>query len=249
MDLREKTNNENRHPWELSRAKKLIHLCSEYIFKKDTIKIGDIGAGDRYFDYQLITHLKFKNINPIIYAIDKEYENTVSNQKEIVLLQDISMLDKDSMDCIIMMDVLEHIQDDNTFLKLVLDRLKGNGIIIITVPAFQSLFSSHDTYLKHFRRYNYKGLLKLLHSNNLHVVRSHYFYSSLYVARWLQLKLKSVKPEEDNVGIGMWKYSENNLITKTIEGILNTDFTFSSILNEFGIRLPGLSLLAVALKK
>lgn len=249
MDLREKTNNENRHPWELSRAKKLIHLCSEFISKKDTITIGDIGAGDRYFDNQLIANLKNKNINPLIYAVDKEYENTDSKQKEIVLLQDISMLDKNSMDCIIMMDVLEHVQDDNTFLNLALDRLKGNGIIIITVPAFQSLFSSHDTYLKHFRRYNYKGLLKLLHSNNLHVVRSHYFYSSLYIARWLQLKLKSVKPGEDNVGIGMWKYSENNFITKTIECILNIDFTISSIFNKFGIRLPGLSLLAVAFKE
>lgn len=247
MDLREITNNENRHPWELSRTKNLIHLCSEFISNKDTIKIGDIGAGDRYFDNQLIAKLKNENINPVIYAIDNEYKNTISNQKDIILLKDIFMLEKESMDCIIMMDVLEHIKDDNIFLELALDRLKVNGILIITVPAFENLFSSHDTYLKHFRRYDYIGLRKLLHSNSLHIVRSHYFYSSLCAARWLQLKMK--KQEGKNVGIGMWKYNDKSIITRSIEFILNIDFSFSVILNKLGIRLPGLSLLAVAIKE
>ena len=248
MDLREITNNKNRHPWELSRANKLMRLCRNYLPNRETIKIGDIGAGDRYFDNQLILKLKNENITPIIYAIDNEYENTISNQEEIVMFSDISMLENNSMDCIIMMDVLEHIEDDNSFLKLALDKLKWNGFLIITVPAFESLFSSHDTYLKHFRRYNYMGLRELLLTKNLHIVRSYYFYTSLYVARWLQLKLKKNKADGNNVGIGMWKYNEESFITRVLKSILNIDFSVNVILNKFGIRLPGLSLLAVAIK-
>ena len=176
MDLKEKTSNENRHPWELSRTGNIIHICKKIMPKKDILKIGDIGAGDKYFDKQLIARLKDENINPVIYAVDNKYENTISNETEIVVFKDITLIEKNSMDCIIMMDVLEHIQEDGIFLKLVLDKLKVDGILIVTVPAFETLLSSHDIYLQHFRRYNYKGLQKLLHSNKLHIIKSHYFY-------------------------------------------------------------------------
>jgi SAM-dependent methyltransferase len=249
MDLKERTSNGKRHPWELSRTRNLIRICRKTIVNKNTISIGDIGAGDRYFDNQLIEKLKNDNIEPVIYAIDNKYENTISEQKEIVILNDISMLEKNSMDCIVMMDVLEHIKEDNKFLKLVLERLKENGILIVTVPAFEILFSSHDIFLKHFRRYNYRGLQKLLLANNLQIIRSHYFYSSLCIVRWLQIKLKINKPEEKNVGIGMWKYSQKNIITRSIDVFLDIDFKVNIILNKFGIRLPGLSLLAVSIKK
>lgn len=217
--------------------------------KKDILKIGDIGAGDRYFDKQLVAVLKDENINPVIYAVDNKYENTISNEKEIVIFNDITMIEKNSMDCIIMMDVLEHIQEDGIFLKLVLDRLKENGILIVTVPAFDTLLSSHDTYLKHFRRYSYKGLQKLLLSNKLKIIVSHYFYFSLFIVRWLQVTLEKNKSVEENVGIGMWKYSEESLITRSIKLVLNMDFNVNSILNKLGVRLPGLSLLAVAIKE
>lgn len=255
MDLKEMTDNENRHPWELSRTTNLIKVCKEFLFNKEngnkTLKIGDIGAGDRYFDNRLITELKNENFNPVIYAVDNKYENTYSSQKEIVLLQDTNLLERNSMDCIIMMDVLEHVREDDKFLKLVLDKMKDKGILIITVPAFETLFSAHDVYLKHYRRYNYRVLRNLLVSNNLRIIRSHYFYSSLCIARWLQLKFKKDrKTERKNVGIGTWKYNEKSFITKSIEFILNVDFNINvkmSKLSNFG--LPGLSLLAVAIKE
>lgn len=249
MDLREMTQNENRHPWELSRTKKLLHVFREFVPQKQIVKIADIGAGDRYFDRQLIKELTKENISLIVYAVDHEYDNYISNEQGIIMFKDIQMLKKNSMDCIIMMDVLEHIPEDNKFLKSVLDKLTENGILIVTVPAFQSLYSSHDTYLKHYRRYDYSRLQKLLLANKLQILRSHYFYTSLYMARWLQLKLMKNKPEDKNVGIGMWKYSYRNCITKGIELILNIDFSANIFLNKQGIRLPGLSLLAIASKE
>lgn len=53
---------------------------------------------------------------------------------------------------------------------------------------------------------------------------------------------------EENVGIGMWKYSKESLITRSIKFVLNIDFNINSIINKLGVRLPGLSLLAVAKK-
>lgn len=248
MDLKEKTQNENRHPWELSRTKNLINIVMKYLLDKGTVKIADIGAGDMYFDTQLSKKLKDENITSVIFAIDKEYREEALGEREVIMLNDIQILEKNSMDCIVMMDVLEHIEDVSNFLELVLDKLKDNGVLITTVPAFQSLFSHHDTFLCHLRRYEYEELRNLLLCKKLDVIYSHYFYTTLYFARWLQVKLEKVRPRKIEVGIGMWKYDRGNFITKSIELVLNVDFRINKIISKIGIRLPGLSLLAVAKK-
>ena len=45
------------------------------------------------------------------------------------------------------MDVLEHIQDDYLALKEWKKLLKPNGLLLISVPAFQHLWSGHDIFL------------------------------------------------------------------------------------------------------
>ena len=57
------------------------------------------------------------------------------------------------------MDVLEHIRDDYSALKEWKKVLNPNGIILISVPAFQHLWSHHDKFLGHYRRYNKKDFI------------------------------------------------------------------------------------------
>ncbi len=53
-----------------------------------------------------------------------------------------------------MLDVIEHVEDDVGFVRDVVDgSLAPGGWVLVSVPAYQSLFSSHDRALKHFRRY------------------------------------------------------------------------------------------------
>lgn len=56
-------------------------------------------------------------------------------------------------DAIAAFDVLEHIEDDETALKEWNRVLKPDGAIIISVPAYQWLWSGHDVSLHHKRRY------------------------------------------------------------------------------------------------
>jgi SAM-dependent methyltransferase len=62
-------------------------------------------------------------------------------------------------DLILMLDVLEHIEDDARTLEVLHSRLASGGWLVIAVPAFQFLWSSHDVRLHHYRRYT-KPLLK-----------------------------------------------------------------------------------------
>lgn len=59
-------------------------------------------------------------------------------------------------DCIIYIDVLEHIEDDAAEVIKAAGRLEQDGYLIILSPAFQFLFSPFDKAIGHYRRYNRK---------------------------------------------------------------------------------------------
>ena len=58
-----------------------------------------------------------------------------------------------TFDLIVLMDVLEHLEDDSGCLKALRKRLKPGGSIVISVPALKMLWSPHDDSHHHFRRY------------------------------------------------------------------------------------------------
>ena len=64
--------------------------------------------------------------------------------------------------------------------------LKPGGDLLITVPAFQFLFSGQDDRLKHLRRYDKDGLNALLRTCYLQPVELFYFYASLFVVRLIE---------------------------------------------------------------
>jgi SAM-dependent methyltransferase len=226
----------------LSRSSRLIKILEK---NRKGLSYADIGAGDRFFTSKL------KSItNEQLFAVDTEYGESASIEDGIVCLNDIAKLENNSMDCIIMMDVLEHIENDHDFLKLVLEKLKPQGMVLITVPALQSLYSSHDNFLRHYRRYNHKNLRNLLQNNGVTIEKMHYFYSVLLFPRMLTVLKEKVFPvnKSTNKGIGQWKYAEKAFSTRFISYLLNVDFSINQYLNKWHLIMPGLSLMAICKK-
>lgn len=65
------------------------------------------------------------------------------------------------IDAVVLADILEHIKDDKSFLKHIIQHLKPHAVILITVPAHQWLWSGHDLVLGHQRRYSSQSLRTL----------------------------------------------------------------------------------------
>ena len=61
-------------------------------------------------------------------------------------------------DLVAMMDVLEHVEDDRTFLADVGERTRGGTRFVVTVPAMPSLYSAWDDAMGHYRRYTRRSL-------------------------------------------------------------------------------------------
>jgi hypothetical protein len=244
MDLIEKASHGNRHPWELSRTQCISNIVKKY----PLCNVVDVGAGDCFFISKLAAY-----VSGALYAIDTGYtekSKIIDIDKGLMIhcFNNISELPEPA-DAAVLMDVLEHIYNDNVFLKEITERLSADALLVITVPAFSFLFSNHDVFLKHHRRYNRKQLLTLLHSNNLIVEKTYYFYLSLFFARLLSLPLGKRKPVECQSGIGDWRFNEKHFFTQAISIFLNIDFQICAFLSRFHINLPGLSLLAICRKR
>lgn len=89
-------------------------------------------------------------------------------------------------------DVLEHIEDDGGFLRDLRTVLKDNGHVLVTVPAYQFLWSDLDRLLGHARRYNKRDLVMSFEKAGYTVTIASYFNSFLaapFIAvRWMQIR-------------------------------------------------------------
>lgn len=91
----------------------------------------------------------------------------LSGQPEFVLTKG-SLPKGLSADLVLCMEVMEHVKDDATLLKQLVDFSKR--YVVISVPAKQRLFSYSDKVAGHFRRYEKQDLIRLLEENGLEIM-------------------------------------------------------------------------------
>lgn len=91
-------------------------------------------------------------------------------------------LPANSLDIVILLNVLEHIQEDAEALKQVMRILKPGGIVISEVPAGPHLYDVYDKVLLHWRRYNLVDLCQLLERAGFRIVKSSHLGFFIYPA-------------------------------------------------------------------
>jgi SAM-dependent methyltransferase len=96
-------------------------------------------------------------------------------QKTDIAKEDISGLRRYNFDTIIMINVLEHIEDDFAALAKLQEILTEGGRIIVFVPALPFLFNGFDKASGHFRRYTKKRLKLLSDRLDMKLLKSRYF--------------------------------------------------------------------------
>jgi hypothetical protein len=226
--------NTNQHPWKLSREQ-----CIFSPLRKLNIRTAaDIGVDDMFYTKKLQSFVTGQ-----VYAVDILFPADETRINDIICVNDISKL-PDNIDCLIMMDVLEHVEDDRAFFNMASGKLSQNGIIVITVPAYQFLFSVHDVRSSHFRRYNKRRLITLIKRDNIIIEKCHYFYTCLLFIRLLSL-LRKKNFAGDDIS---WDYPEKHILTRLIKTILNIDFQINRFFARLHIYLPGLSIFAICKK-
>lgn len=149
--------------------------------------------------------------------------------------EDLPVSFRNSVECLLLLDVIEHIENPVAFLKSVLPAFPRARTVLITVPARPEAWSNYDDYYGHFRRYTRTSLRSELAGADLRPDKIKYFFNSLYFAA-MAINMIGIK---------------RNLILSAPKGqglhraIAKYMWAESMLLGKLGF-FPGLSLLTVA---
>ena len=99
---------------------------------------------------------------------------------------------KEKFDTVFLLNVLEHIKDDELAIRNIRFLLKPGGTILILSPAYSFLFSALDRALGHHRRYTTVSLKTLLTESGLMSMKSFYF-NFIGIIAWFYGKLLRLK--------------------------------------------------------
>lgn len=200
MDLRELGShiNQKEHWYYRSKSIPLINFAKKIIDQTPSpLTIVDIGAGSGYFSEML--DKKFgKHISKIIWVDVNYSEEEVLSSAGKRIEKNKKIPEEINNSIIIMMDVLEHLKEDNGFLNELTSKAKDENYFFITVPAFMSLWSYHDTYLLHYRRYTLKTLSNLINNSGIRIDSRYYLYFTLFPFAWLVRKILNRNKKEGN---------------------------------------------------
>ena len=232
--------NEESHWWFKARREIIYSIIKKNInFKSNKLNILDFGAGSGR-NIRMLS--KYGNV----YVYEKD-EKTSSFLKEkfkgfenIKIIQKPNNNNKEFFDLILAADVIEHIEDDEAVLLYLSELLNKNGQILITVPAFNFLFSSKDKVLGHYRRYTKKNIKKII-SKYFSITKLSYYNFFLFIP--LALSILFLKLFRVNF-INSVETKPNRIINEFLFMIFNME---KHLLKLFNFPF-GLSLIVIAKK-
>jgi hypothetical protein len=164
----------HRLRWRLLK-KNLAHI-------EPSSKILDLGAGPGTFGKFVTSHARWKYY----------FAEPIDSLRQ--LLRGMYGMDRDltehkkyaGIKSVLILDVLEHIEDDGAFLKDLHNKVDEGAEIFLLVPARQELWSSWDQRLGHFRRYSTQDLRRVFVSSGFEVLDDRYFFPEFYILGWIR---------------------------------------------------------------
>jgi SAM-dependent methyltransferase len=235
MDLKEVEKlegNIDSHWYYQSKARALVQI----LHGKTFLKVLDVGAGSGFFSKFLLKH----SLAVEAHCIDIGYVCDSMSQisgKNVYFKKSINHIDAN---LVLLMDVLEHVDNDVDLLKEYASKVPPGATFVITVPAFQFLWSKHDIFLEHKRRYTLAQLESVVNNSGLRKLNSGYIFGLIFpIACAIRLVTRLLSDKNPSSQL-----SKHNKITNTILRVLcRIEEPFIGV-----NRLFGLSVYCVAVK-
>jgi SAM-dependent methyltransferase len=139
-------------------------------------RVLDVGAGSGFFARCLLTEPTTTEATCVDIGYTGERDETHAGKPISFRLS----ADAVKADTVLLMDVLEHVEDEGALLKPFVDQARPGTLFVVTVPAFAFMWSGHDVFLGHWRRYTRSSLLAAVTKCGLKPLRSHYYYALVF---------------------------------------------------------------------
>ena len=136
----------------------------------------DVGAGSGFFSRHLLAETPAESALCVDIGYPEDRDDSVAG-KPVHYRRDTGPTD---CDLVLMMDVLEHVDDDRWLVRHYADKVPSGAYFLVTVPAFAFLWSGHDVFLDHVRRYRLAEIEAVLLDAGLEIVRGAYFFGLVF---------------------------------------------------------------------
>jgi SAM-dependent methyltransferase len=240
VDLAERGDTARRHPWETERSRFFRSLIARHVGDALPRRILDVGAGDGWFAGEL-SQAMTDGCEIVCWDVNYRSADLDATLPDGV----VRTADEPggTFDLALLLDVIEHIDDDGAFLDgSVLPHLTERSVVVVSVPAYQRLFSSHDDALAHHRRYSPRHLRDLL-APRFEVIARGGLFASLLPLRAASVARERIAGPPESHGIGDWAAGDG--VTRAVRAVLAADAGAGLWLAHRGLATPGLSTWAV----
>jgi SAM-dependent methyltransferase len=228
---------ENRHWWYQGR-RKVLERAIERLELPPHARILDAGCGSGRNMVELAQHGQVTGVELSDTSVGLARERGVG---EVLAGSVMDMpFDNASFDLIVSLDVIEHLEDDVGALRELRRVTTTGGRLLVTVPAYQWLWSGHDEINHHHRRYNRRTLLAAAESAGWRLESSAHFNSLLLPIAILLRGLERFKPSTTKSSLDLWIPPAP--LNWALRQPLNLE---ASVIGRGGSIPAGLSLLAV----
>jgi len=206
----------------------LRYFESQVVRKNTRVDVVDVGAGSGFFSFEL--QKEYSDFLDRLLLVDTGYTDEEIKETQHGIVQKRKEFPDDiGNSFIILMDVLEHIERDVEFLSHVRERVAGKNHFFVTVPAFMSLWSAHDVFLGHYRRYTLKTLSAILNSNGFKTTNVYYLYASIFPLAWLVRKFNANKQNHSDLK------PAPPLVNVCLKQIISLEMSFRKLNRFFGV--------------
>jgi SAM-dependent methyltransferase len=192
---------DSRHWWYVARRKILSGLIERDVPLPADARVLEIGCGTGH-NFEMLG--RFGRVDAI--EIDDEARALASRRlgREVSTapLPELTGIPDGTYHLIALLDVLEHIEDDEASLASIRRKLAPGGRILVTVPANQWMWSSHDAVHHHHRRYSKRRFTDVVRRVGLNLHRISYFNTLLFplaAAARIAGKLRGKKESDDKM--------------------------------------------------
>lgn len=185
--------NESTHWWFVQRRNLFARLLDPDL-RPGNARFLDVGTSTGT-NLRLLTGLGFSNVVGVELNPDAAEFARQKTGVEVVVADSTALpFENNEFDCVFATDVIEHIENDEAALKELARVLRPGGKLIITVPAFMSLWGLQDDLSHHHRRYRMHQLRRVVVGAGLTINESFYFNFLLFPAVFLVRRLMRVFP-------------------------------------------------------
>jgi len=177
-----------------------LSLIKKYL-KKEIAEVGPGRGGFvDYYKKNARSLCLVEQEKKLLRYLKKKYSN-----KKITIKN--STLDKiqNKFNTILYFDVLEHIKNDLKEIKSAKKKLKKNGFLIFSVPAFQIFYNNFDKSVGHYKRYNKKDFRLIASKTNLEIKKMIY-YDSIGLLLVILSKIFNLSNKNLENNIKIWNF-------------------------------------------